>query len=164
MWYDYIMIICMFMLYDYIMIICMFMWYDYIMNDFSLQDILMMCWGYKSNARPSMSALFKALEKLPKKRLARSPSHPVQLSRSAESVIWWRHRRRDVIVLLPGKCPRSNHAILSVTSHCSLVCSLIHTFLAQTVLLPCGTIVRSRVSISWPHHKFENLLKSPHVG
>ena len=52
------------------------------------QDVLMLCWSYKPDDRPDFSKLLKTLERLPKKRLARSPSHPVQLSRSAESVFW----------------------------------------------------------------------------
>lgn len=51
-----------------------------------VKDILMMCWSYGIEDRPDFNKLFKTLECLPKKRLARSPSHPIQLSRSAESV------------------------------------------------------------------------------
>jgi len=50
------------------------------------QDILMLCWSYRPGERPDFTCLLKTLEKLPKKRLARSPSHPIHLSRSAESV------------------------------------------------------------------------------
>ncbi|XP_064612266.1 kinase suppressor of Ras 2-like [Liolophura sinensis] len=52
-----------------------------------VKDVLMICWTYKPSDRPDFSRLLKALERLPKKRLLRSPSHPVHLSRSAESVI-----------------------------------------------------------------------------
>uniref|UniRef100_A0A0A9Y2Z8 Kinase suppressor of Ras 1 n=1 Tax=Lygus hesperus TaxID=30085 RepID=A0A0A9Y2Z8_LYGHE len=51
-----------------------------------VKEILMVCWSYRSSDRPDFVQLHKTLEKLPKKRLARSPSHPVHLSRSAESV------------------------------------------------------------------------------
>ncbi|KAL1140466.1 hypothetical protein AAG570_000398 [Ranatra chinensis] len=51
-----------------------------------VKDILMMCWSYRAADRPDFVCLHKTLEKLPKKRLARSPSHPIHLSRSAESV------------------------------------------------------------------------------
>ncbi|GAB6030041.1 hypothetical protein CHUAL_005725 [Chamberlinius hualienensis] len=51
-----------------------------------VKDILMMCWSFDGEERPAFAKLFEQLEKLPKKRLARSPSHPVHLSRSAESV------------------------------------------------------------------------------
>ncbi|XP_058814779.1 kinase suppressor of Ras 2 isoform X2 [Topomyia yanbarensis] len=51
-----------------------------------VKDILMVCWTYQSDDRPDFAKLLGLLERLPKKRLARSPSHPVQLSRSAESV------------------------------------------------------------------------------
>ncbi|XP_073984311.1 kinase suppressor of ras isoform X1 [Rhodnius prolixus] len=51
-----------------------------------VKDILMKCWSYRSPDRPDFVYLHKALEKVPKKRLARSPSHPIHLSRSAESV------------------------------------------------------------------------------
>ncbi|XP_058455281.1 kinase suppressor of Ras 2 [Malaya genurostris] len=51
-----------------------------------VKDILMISWSYLSDDRPDFPKLLGLLERLPKKRLARSPSHPVQLSRSAESV------------------------------------------------------------------------------
>lgn len=52
-----------------------------------VKDILMTCWSFEPGNRPDFKTkLHKSLERLPKKRLARSPSHPVQLSRSAESV------------------------------------------------------------------------------
>lgn len=53
-----------------------------------VKDVLMKCWSYKPSDRPDFISLMKSLEKLPKKRsiLARSPSHPLNLSRSAESV------------------------------------------------------------------------------
>lgn len=51
-----------------------------------VKEILMTCWAFDRNLRPDFSTILQQLEKLPKKRLARSPSHPVQLSRSAESV------------------------------------------------------------------------------
>ncbi|XP_044728562.1 kinase suppressor of Ras 1 [Chrysoperla carnea] len=51
-----------------------------------VKDILMVCWEFRPDERPDFGHLFNLLEKLPKKRLARSPSHPVHLSRSAESV------------------------------------------------------------------------------
>lgn len=51
-----------------------------------VKEILMTCWSYDFNVRPDFSQILQQLEKLPLKRLARSPSHPVQLSRSAESV------------------------------------------------------------------------------
>lgn len=51
-----------------------------------VKDISMLCWSFQTEDRPEFSKLLINLEKLPKKRLARSPSHPVQLSRSAESV------------------------------------------------------------------------------
>lgn len=51
-----------------------------------VKDILVMCWTFKPEHRPDFPHLSTALEKIPKKRLARSPSHPVHLSRSAESV------------------------------------------------------------------------------
>lgn len=51
-----------------------------------VKEILMLCWTYQADDRPDFAKLQGLLERLPKKRLARSPSHPVQLSRSAESV------------------------------------------------------------------------------
>ncbi|XP_006821895.1 kinase suppressor of Ras 2-like [Saccoglossus kowalevskii] len=54
-----------------------------------VKEILMMCWSYHPESRPTFGELMKALDRLrlPKKRLARSPSHPLHLSRSAESVL-----------------------------------------------------------------------------
>jgi len=51
-----------------------------------VKDLLMKCWNYRQSERPDFTALLTILERLPKKRLVRSPSHPVQLSRSVESV------------------------------------------------------------------------------
>lgn len=51
-----------------------------------VKDILMLCSAFQYEDRPDFAKLLTLLERLPKKRLARSPSHPVQLSRSAESV------------------------------------------------------------------------------
>ena len=52
-----------------------------------VKAILMLCWSFQADDRPDFAQMFHLLEKLPKKRLARSPSHPVQLhSKSAESV------------------------------------------------------------------------------
>ena len=51
-----------------------------------VKDILMQCWLHSAEHRPDFRDILDTLDKLPKKRLARSPSHPVQLSRSAESV------------------------------------------------------------------------------
>ncbi|XP_068157494.1 kinase suppressor of Ras 2 [Drosophila tropicalis] len=51
-----------------------------------VKDLLMLCWTYEKEHRPEFARLLSLLELLPKKRLARSPSHPVNLSRSAESV------------------------------------------------------------------------------
>ncbi|GAB0088856.1 kinase suppressor of Ras 2 [Sergentomyia squamirostris] len=51
-----------------------------------VKDILMVCWSFQADDRKDFANLLTLLERLPKKRLARSPSHPVQLSRSAESV------------------------------------------------------------------------------
>ncbi|XP_065577824.1 kinase suppressor of Ras 2-like [Artemia franciscana] len=51
-----------------------------------VKEILMTCWSYCPDERPEFPKLLKILERLPRKRLARSPSHPIHLSRSAESV------------------------------------------------------------------------------
>ena len=51
-----------------------------------VKDILMKCWLYSGQDRPQFPEIAQTLDRLPKKRLARSPSHPIQLSRSAESV------------------------------------------------------------------------------
>jgi len=51
-----------------------------------VKDILVLCWKFQRYDRPDFTSLNQSLEKIPKKRLARSPSHPVHLSRSAEAV------------------------------------------------------------------------------
>ncbi|KAK6183801.1 hypothetical protein SNE40_006400 [Patella caerulea] len=51
-----------------------------------VKDILMSCWAFKKEERPEFSQISKALERIPKHRLIRSPSHPVHLSRSAEVI------------------------------------------------------------------------------
>lgn len=51
-----------------------------------VKDILMVCSAFQADDRPDFAKILALLERLPKKRLARSPSHPIQLSRSAESV------------------------------------------------------------------------------
>ena len=51
-----------------------------------VKDILMLCWHYTVEDRPDFPKLLTLFERLPKKRLARSPSHPIQLSRSAEAI------------------------------------------------------------------------------
>nr|UER86412.1 female-specific Ras 2 kinase suppressor [Lepeophtheirus salmonis salmonis] len=52
-----------------------------------VKDILAMCWTYKQGDRPDFTDISNNLNMIPKKRsLIRSPSHPLHLSRSAESV------------------------------------------------------------------------------
>jgi len=51
-----------------------------------VKDILMLCWAFKSQDRPDFCKLLDILSRLPKKRLQRSPSHPIHLLRSAESL------------------------------------------------------------------------------
>uniref|UniRef100_K1RWN0 Kinase suppressor of Ras 1 n=1 Tax=Magallana gigas TaxID=29159 RepID=K1RWN0_MAGGI len=57
-----------------------------VMASKEVKDVLMDCWSYQPDDRPQFRALLKLVEKLPKKRLVRSPSHPVHLSRSVDSV------------------------------------------------------------------------------
>ncbi|KAK3084281.1 hypothetical protein FSP39_010965 [Pinctada imbricata] len=51
-----------------------------------VKELLLLCWLYKMDDRPGFKQILKLLDRLPKKRLVRSPSHPVQLSRSVDSV------------------------------------------------------------------------------
>lgn len=51
-----------------------------------VKDIAMICWSFQKDDRPEFSKLLIVLEKLPKKRLARSPASHSNLSRSAESL------------------------------------------------------------------------------
>lgn len=50
------------------------------------QEIVVQCWAYTAGDRPSFRDLLDMLERLPKKRLNRSPSFPI--SRSYESMFW----------------------------------------------------------------------------
>ncbi|XP_074604855.1 kinase suppressor of Ras 2-like [Brevipalpus obovatus] len=49
-----------------------------------IKDLLIMCWAFRPHERPDFTRLLDILSRLPKKRLQRSPSHPIYL-RSAES-------------------------------------------------------------------------------
>ncbi|KAK7087945.1 kinase suppressor of Ras 2-like [Littorina saxatilis] len=51
-----------------------------------VKDILMSCWAYQPQERPDFVQITKALERVPRTRLIRSPSHPVHLSRSTEGI------------------------------------------------------------------------------
>jgi len=51
-----------------------------------IKEILMLCSSFKCSDRPDFGKLYDILTRLPKKRLQRSPSHPVHLLRSAESI------------------------------------------------------------------------------
>eukprot|EP00795_Rhopilema_esculentum_P015396 gene15396-6635_t len=52
------------------------------------KDILSMCWAYNSENRPQFFMLTKAFERLPKKKLIRSPSQPMYpMSRSADALV-----------------------------------------------------------------------------
>lgn len=53
---------------------------------FPVQDILLFCWAYEQEERPSFSKLVELLEKLPKRN--RRLSHPVHFWKSAEYVKW----------------------------------------------------------------------------
>ena len=59
------------------------------MSTHVLYELLTGEWPSLTNLSASKEAndeLMHCLERLPKNRLARSPSHPIQLSRSAESI------------------------------------------------------------------------------
>lgn len=58
----------------------------HIITSRDVKDILMDCWAFKPDDRPEFSQILKALARIPKKPLIRSPSHPVHLSRSVDSV------------------------------------------------------------------------------
>ncbi|KRX68647.1 Kinase suppressor of Ras 2 [Trichinella sp. T9] len=51
-----------------------------------MKEICMLCWKFRPNERPDFNALLKMFDKLPRKRLVRSPSYPSHVSRSAESL------------------------------------------------------------------------------
>ncbi|KAK7499047.1 hypothetical protein BaRGS_00009594, partial [Batillaria attramentaria] len=51
-----------------------------------VKDILMSCWAFCPQERPDFVQITKALERVPRTRLIRSPSHPVHLSRSTEGI------------------------------------------------------------------------------
>lgn len=58
----------------------------------ALQDILLLCWAYKQEERPSFSKLVDLLEKLPKRN--RRLSHPGHFWKSAEYVKWVRDTKK----------------------------------------------------------------------
>lgn len=62
----------------------------------------MVCWAYRGSERAEFPRLLTTLQKLPRKRLARSPSHPVHLSRSADSVFWARDYPSSRLVISPS--------------------------------------------------------------
>ncbi|XP_028967615.1 kinase suppressor of Ras 1 [Galendromus occidentalis] len=49
------------------------------------KDILMSCWAYQDHDRPDFTRLQSHLERLPKRKLSRSPSQPTDVTRSNES-------------------------------------------------------------------------------
>ncbi|UXI15099.1 hypothetical protein NH340_JMT01042 [Sarcoptes scabiei] len=49
-----------------------------------IKDILYACWAFNPDERPDFIKLYESLERLPKKRLQRSPSHPAHLQHSSE--------------------------------------------------------------------------------
>ncbi|XP_060579318.1 kinase suppressor of Ras 2-like [Ruditapes philippinarum] len=52
-----------------------------------VKDMLLACWYFNPDDRPSFSQLLKIMERLPRKPFTRSPSHPIHLlSRSADSL------------------------------------------------------------------------------
>eukprot|EP00794_Sanderia_malayensis_P013863 gene13863-15311_t len=52
------------------------------------KDILAMCWAFSPENRPQFHLLTKAFERLPKKKLIRSPSQPMYpMSRSADALV-----------------------------------------------------------------------------
>ncbi|KRY93865.1 Kinase suppressor of Ras 2 [Trichinella pseudospiralis] len=51
-----------------------------------MKEICMLCWKFRPNERPDFNALLKMFDKLPRKRLVRSPSYPSHVSRSTESL------------------------------------------------------------------------------
>ncbi|GFR92725.1 kinase suppressor of Ras [Elysia marginata] len=51
-----------------------------------VKEILMSCWAFRPAERPDFSQIAKALNRIPRTRLIRSPSHPCQLSRSSEAI------------------------------------------------------------------------------
>uniref|UniRef100_A0A0L8HAC8 non-specific serine/threonine protein kinase n=2 Tax=Octopus bimaculoides TaxID=37653 RepID=A0A0L8HAC8_OCTBM len=58
----------------------------HIITSRDVKDILMDCWGFDPKDRPEFSQIPRALARIPRKPLIRSPSHPVHLSRSVDSV------------------------------------------------------------------------------
>ena len=60
-----------------------------------LQDILLLCWAFKQEERPSFSKLVDLLEKLPKRN--RRLSHPGHFWKSAEYVKWVRDTKQQTI-------------------------------------------------------------------
>ncbi|XP_075584752.1 kinase suppressor of ras [Dermatophagoides farinae] len=53
-----------------------------------IKDLLYTCWTFNPDSRPDFSKLYEYIEKLPKKRLQRSPSHPAHLQHASEQTFF----------------------------------------------------------------------------
>ncbi|KAK0058787.1 kinase suppressor of Ras 2 [Biomphalaria pfeifferi] len=53
-----------------------------------VKEILMSCWTFRAEDRPDFAQITKALGRIPQTRLIRSPSHPCQLSRSTDALVY----------------------------------------------------------------------------
>ncbi|OTF71624.1 kinase suppressor of Ras 2-like protein, partial [Euroglyphus maynei] len=53
-----------------------------------IKDLLYTCWTFIPDHRPDFCKLYEYIEKLPKKRLQRSPSHPAHLQHSSEQTFF----------------------------------------------------------------------------
>ncbi|BFZ18307.1 hypothetical protein BsWGS_21345 [Bradybaena similaris] len=51
-----------------------------------VKEVLILCWAFRATERPDFSQIAKALDRIPRTRLIRSPSHPCQLSRSSDAL------------------------------------------------------------------------------
>lgn len=62
------------------------------------QDLLNLCWAYDEDERPDFAnGILSLIQKLPKKRLTRSPSHPTHLQHTSEQNFWSSATERPTI-------------------------------------------------------------------
>lgn len=86
-----------------------FLKYVWLLCSLILQDILLLCWAYKPEERPSFSKLMDLLEKLPKRN--RRLSHPGHFWKSAEYVKW-AHIKQQNNLLRQNKQNKQTNGII----------------------------------------------------
>lgn len=100
----------------------------------------MKCWAFQITERLDFNELFKVLERLPKKRLVRSPSHPVHLSKSAESMFQPTRAISSVVGRSPIIVSLSSTTVLILCVFINRVCK----FCLRTSGLQCARVCKAQ--------------------